>query len=101
MIRKGFIAMAALAGLVPCLSAQANENPRVRLLASTCVTCHGPGGSGQGEVPRLAGQEKAYLQSAMMDQRTEKRETTVMTKYMLGFTPDEIGQLAEYFSTLK
>lgn len=92
---------AVLAGLAPCQSAQASDNPRVRLLATTCVTCHGPGAGGQGAVPALAGQDKAYLREAMMEQRTEKRETTVMTKYMLGFTPEEIGQLAEYFSTLK
>lgn len=101
MIRKSIVAIAVLVGLGSCLSAQASENQRVRLLASTCVTCHGPNGSGQGAVPTLAGQDKAYLQEAMMDQRTEKRETTVMTKYMLGFTPQEIGQLAEYFSKLK
>jgi len=101
MIRKSIVAIAVLVGLGSCLTAQASENQRVRLLASTCVTCHGPNGSGQGAVPTLAGQDKAYLQEAMMDQRTEKRETTVMTKYMLGFTPQEIGQLAEYFSKLK
>ncbi len=101
MIRKSILAIAVLVGLGSCLSAHASENQRVRLLASTCATCHGPNGSGQGAIPALAGQDKAYLQEAMMEQRTEKRETTVMTKYMLGFTPDEIGQLAEYFSKRK
>ncbi|KAF0102371.1 MAG: cytochrome c class I [bacterium] len=101
MIRRSFLAIAVLAGLGPCLSAQASDNPRVRLLASTCVTCHGPGGQSLGAVPSLAGQEKAYLQEAMMEQRAGKRETTVMRKYMNGFTPEEIGQLAEYFSKLK
>lgn len=98
---RAMTTLALLAGLAPCLSAQASDNPRVRLLATTCVTCHGPGGGGQGAIPALAGHDKAYLQDAMMEQRTEKRETTVMTKYMLGFTPEEIGQLAEYFSKLK
>lgn len=101
MIRKSILAITVLAGLGPCLSVQASDNPRVRLLASTCVTCHGPGASGMGAVPSLAGQEKAYLQEAMMEQRTGKRETTVMRKYMLGFTPEEIGQLAEHFSKRK
>ena len=101
MTRKSTIAIALLAGLVPALSALASENQRVRLLSATCITCHGPGGAGQGAIPALAGQDKAHLQETMMEQRTGKRETTVMTKYMLGFTPDEIGQLAEYFSKLK
>jgi cytochrome c553 len=101
MIRRITLVIAVLAGLAPGLQAQASENPRVRLLASTCVTCHGPGGNSLGAVPSLAGQDKAYLQGAMMEQRDGKRETTVMRKYMLGFTPEEIGQLAEHFSKSK
>lgn len=101
MIRKSILAIAVLAGLGPCLSAQASDNPRVRLLASTCVTCHGPNASGMGAVPRLAGQDKTYLQTAMHEQRKGLRETTVMRKYMMGFTDEEIAKLADYFSNLK
>jgi len=101
MIRRSFLAIAVLAGLGSGLSVQASSDPRVRLLASTCATCHGPGGHSLGAIPSLAGQDKAYLLTAMMEQRSGARETTVMRKYMNGFTPEEIGQLAEYFSKLK
>lgn len=52
-------------------------------------------------MPSLAGQDKAYLQTAMMECKTGARETTVMRRYMNGFTDEEITKLAEYFSNLK
>lgn len=101
MIRKSISSLTVLAVLGCGLSVHAGEVPRVRLLASTCVTCHGPGGHSLGAVPSLAGQDPAYLRAAMLEQREGKRDTTVMRKYMLGFTPEEIGQLADYFAKLK
>lgn len=101
MIRSTTVAIALIVGLGPVMSAQASEDRRVRLLASTCITCHGPGGHSLGAIPSLAGQEAAYLKDVMMEQRRGERETTVMSKYMQGYTPEEIGQLAEYFSKLK
>lgn len=100
MIRSATIAIALMAGLGPA-SIQASDILRVQLLASTCANCHGPGGNSLGAIPSLASQDKAYLQDAMMEQRSGTRETTVMRKYMNGFTPEEIGQLAEYFSKQK
>jgi cytochrome subunit of sulfide dehydrogenase len=100
MFRSTTIAIAFMAGL-GSVSVQASDPLRVQLLASTCANCHGPGGHSLGAIPSLASQDKAYLQTAMMEQRSGERETTVMRKYMNGFTPEEIGQLAEYFSKLK
>lgn len=101
MSKRKILAITLLVGLGPCLHAQAGDNQRVRLLASTCYTCHGPGGHSLGAIPSLASLDKAYLQTAMMEQRKGERDTTVMRKYMNGFTVEEIGQLAEYFSRLK
>ena len=101
MIKSATMIFAILAGLGGTLSVQASDNLRVRLLASTCATCHGPGGHSLGAIPSIAGQEKDYLQVAMLEQRSGERETTVMRKYMNGYTAEEIGQLAEYFSKLK
>jgi cytochrome c553 len=101
MIRSRTIAITLLAGLGLSLAAQASEDRRVRLLAATCITCHGPGGVSLGAIPSLAGQDAAYLRDAMMEQRKGERETTVMRKYMMGFTPEEIAQLADHFSKLQ
>jgi len=101
MIRSRTIAITLLAGLGFSLAAHASEDRRVRLLAATCITCHGPAGVSLGAIPSLAGQDASYLRDAMMEQRKGERETTVMRKYMMGFTPEEIAQLADYFSKLQ
>jgi cytochrome c553 len=105
MIKATSLAIAALACL-PSIQAALAAGPaetdrRVRLLAATCITCHGPGGQSLGAVPSLAGQDKTYLQTAMHEQKKGERDTTVMRKYMKGFTDDEIAKLADYFSNLK
>lgn len=73
----------------------------IRLIAATCFNCHGSGGHSLGAVPSLAGRDRAQLQAAMLAQRAGEWETTVMRRYMNGYTPEEIGRLAEYFSNLK
>jgi cytochrome c553 len=105
MIKATSLAIAALACL-PSIQAALAAGPadadrRIRLLAATCNTCHGPGGKSLGAVPALAGQDKTYLQTAMHEQKKGERDTTVMRKYMKGFTDDEIAKLADYFSNLK
>ena len=74
---------------------------QTRIYASTCYICHGPSGKSDQSSPGLAGQDKAYLVQAMKEQKAGKRETTVMKKYMLGFTDAEIEQMAEFFAGIK
>jgi cytochrome subunit of sulfide dehydrogenase len=74
---------------------------QTRIYASTCYICHGPNGKSNQSIPGLAGQDKAYLVQAMKEQKAGKRETTVMKKYMLGFTDAEIEQMAEFFAGIK
>lgn len=74
---------------------------RTQMLASTCFNCHGPDGKSQHAIPGLAGLDKAHLLQAMMECKTGVRQTTVMQKYMLGYTDAELEKLAEYFASLK
>jgi sulfide dehydrogenase cytochrome subunit len=100
MSKKSPLAVAMLAFL-PLASPAFGADPHIRLIASTCLNCHGPGGKSLGAVPGLAGQDQAYLLTAMKEQRSGARETTVMRRYMNGYTEDEMAKLAEYFSGLK
>lgn len=103
MLKSPLLALTLLAcQAAPVQAAEpAQADKRIRLLAATCISCHGQGGHSLGAVPSLAGQDKAYLQTAMMECKTGARETTVMRRYMNGFTDEEITKLAEYFSNLK
>lgn len=92
--------LATLAGLSLLTPAQAAD-PYIRLIASTCINCHGPNGVGMGAVPALAGQDKDYLVQAMLEQKAGTRETTVMRRYMNGYTEQEMVKLAEYFNNIK
>jgi len=97
-------AILALASLVPVqspLAADDQPDPRTRLLAATCGNCHGTHGQSLGATPSLAGQDKAYLLEVMKEFKANTRESTVMRKYVLGYTDEEIAKLAEHFSRLK
>ncbi len=74
---------------------------RTHMLASTCFNCHGPDGKSTHAIPGLAGLDKAHLLQAMIECKTGVRQTTVMQKYMLGYTDAEMEKLAEYFASMK
>lgn len=95
-----------LAADAPCLIGGVEKPASVcamqtRIYASTCYICHGPNGKSEQSIPGLAGQDKAYLVQAMKEQKSGARETTVMRKYMLGYTDAEIEQLAALFASTK
>lgn len=100
MTKKAPQAIAALAAMCMVPSAPATDL-HIKVIASTCMNCHGPGGKSLGAVPGLAGQDSAYLLNAMKEHQSGARETTVMRRYMNGYTEDEMAKLAEYFSSLK
>ncbi|HNA30176.1 MAG TPA: c-type cytochrome [Thiobacillaceae bacterium] len=72
-----------------------------KVITATCFICHGPKGKSSSAIPSLAGQDKAYLVTAMKEFRDGKRETTVMQKYAIGYTDEEYEAMAEYFSKVK
>lgn len=100
------LAGAAGAPTKPCLIAGWENPPSVcvahtKSIAATCYICHGPDGKSLGAIPSLAGQDKAYLVTAMKEFRNGKRESTVMRKYAVGYTDTEYEELAEFFSAIK
>lgn len=97
-MHKLLILLAAGATL---LSTNAFAIPRGELLASSCLSCHGPGGKSKGAIPSLAGLEKAYFIKAMQDFKSGARPASVMNRHAKGYTDAEYEQMAEYFSKLK
>jgi len=68
--------------------------------AATCVACHGDGGiSVASNWPSLAGQHKDYIEHALGEYKAGLRKDPVMGSQASGLTPEEITELATYFSS--
>ena len=83
------------------LSANAHAVSRGELLASTCMSCHGPGGKSKGAIPSLAGLDKGYIVKSLQDFKSGARPSSIMKKHASGYTDAEYELMAEYFSKLK
>ena len=97
-MHKKIILFAAISAL---LSANAFAVPRGELLASTCMSCHGPGGKNRGAIPSIAGLDKAYFVKSMQDFKSGARPASIMKKHAAGYTDAEYEQMGEFFARLK
>ncbi len=71
-------------------------------VSAGCTPCHGAGGISTGVLtPSLAGQDAAYLAAAMRDYASDARSGTNMSGAAKGMKPDEIVNVAAYYSSLK
>ena len=93
--------LALLAAGAALLSTNAFAVSHGEAIASTCLSCHGPGGKSAGAIPGLAGLEKGYIVEAMKDFKSGKRQGTIMKRHAAGYTDAEYAEMAEYFSKLK
>jgi cytochrome c553 len=70
--------------------------------AQTCAACHGADGVGiLPEYPVLAGQHADYIERALGDYRSGKRQNAIMNGFAAQLTEADIKALAAYFSAQK
>ncbi|MFT7413393.1 MAG: cytochrome c553 [Methylophagaceae bacterium] len=73
--------------------------------ATLCASCHGPVGIAVVAMyPNLAGQNEAYLVSALTSYRSKERNggmAAIMQMQAANLTDADIDDLAAYFSSLK
>jgi len=69
---------------------------------SFCFACHGETGLGNKDLPRLAGQKKAFLLKTLnaFKQGDKARSNSPMVKIMGAINQDEIEPLANYISSM-
>ncbi len=94
---------AAVLALAAAGSARA-QTADGRVLAMSCLNCHGPAGKSPGDIPSIAGKSADFLKNALVDFREGKRSgtaSTVMTRLAKGYSDAEIEALAKYIATLK
>ncbi|MGB7816537.1 MAG: c-type cytochrome [Methylotenera sp.] len=103
---KPLIAIWFLANLLMASVASAAEvfvysADHIRTLAASCAACHGTFGNSANATPTLAGLETGYFITQMQGFRNGSRPATVMHHHAKGLDPEEINQLAVYFSAQK
>jgi cytochrome c553 len=65
-----------------------------------CVGCHLEYGEGAREVPRLAGQNRAYLERQLTAFASRDRANDIMHETTKNLTSEQIEEIARYLSTL-
>lgn len=71
--------------------------------ADTCKACHGEAGANpiQPDYPVLAGQHYDYLVAALNQYKSGKRKNASMNGFAAALKPEDIHDLAAYFSSQK
>ncbi len=101
MYKKTTLALAGFVGLA--LSGVAGAaDVHTRVIASTCMSCHGPGGKSSDNVmPTLAGLDKDYFVKSMKDFKSGTRPASIMKRHASGYTDAEFEAMGAYFASLK
>ncbi|MDP2827937.1 MAG: c-type cytochrome [Sulfuricellaceae bacterium] len=73
--------------------------------SQVCVACHGADGNGltppNPDFPKLAGKQPEYLLKQLKDFKSGKRKNDIMSGMVASLSPDDMANLALYFSTQK
>ena len=93
----------ALSAALPALATAADAEAG-KAKAAVCAACHGANGIAQipGD-PNLAGQNEAYLASALKAYRAKQRnggQAAVMQGQAAALSDDDIANLAAYYASL-
>jgi len=68
-------------------------------VSEVCQACHGMDGNSQvPDYPKLAGQNQDYLAKALRDYKSGARKDPTMSGFAGTLTPQDIDNLAAYFS---
>lgn len=89
------------AGLIASPLTALASDAHTRALASTCLSCHGPGGKSQSAMPSLAGIDKTYFVTQMKAFKSGQRPASVMHRHAQGYTDQEFEKMGEYFAAMK
>lgn len=75
------------------------------IASQVCVACHGADGNGitppNPDYPKLAGKQPEYLLKQLKDFKAGKRKNDIMTGMVASLSPDDMSNLALYFSAQK
>jgi sulfide dehydrogenase cytochrome subunit len=98
LARRAWLLAACLAAAGGASTASATEDFRDYVLASACLTCHGPDGAGEGAIPAIAGRSAAEIATALREFRDGRRTATVMGRLAAGYDDAEIERIAAWLT---
>jgi len=92
-------------GLVSALTAHAGDPEAGKLKSYTCTGCHGiPGYKNvypTFHVPKLGGQNEAYIAAALKSYRAGERNHKTMELQSQALSDEDIADIAAYFASLE
>jgi cytochrome c553 len=92
-------ALAVLAALMTAAQpAAAQTSPTGRLLASNCYQCHGTNGRGPG-FEDIAGESVEKIVKELKEMRAGKEGRGLMVKHAMGYTDEQLRELAQWLAT--
>ena len=94
------LTLAASLVLIPGLAtAQANAGPARPAKLGLCSACHGVDGTSRTPgTPHLGGQDRVYLERALSDYRSGKRQHVPMTSLANTLQPRDIQALSAWYA---
>ena len=98
---KKWITTGASLALITLSGLASADALQVRSMAASCSACHGTSGIAQPGMETLAGRPKDDLLKKMRDFKTGKKPATLMHQLSIGFSDEQLEQLAGYFAALK
>jgi cytochrome c553 len=96
-----FGAQAPRTSVAPLPDLRGAPDPPRAVLAS-CARCHGVDGNGRGigAFPKLSGQRREYLHSALQAYARDERHSGIMQPIAAALSAGEMAELAEYYAGL-
>jgi cytochrome c553 len=81
-------------------SAAFAANPQAgREKTKACAACHGPdGNSASPEFPRLAGQNRDYIEHALLGYKSGKRKNPIMAPQAANLSKSDIADIAAFYA---
>ncbi len=78
---------------------QAQDLNKARYLAANCANCHGTDGNALSGNAVLAGYDRDKFIRTMNQYKSGEKPATIMHQIAKGYTDEQIGQLAVFFSS--
>ena len=68
--------------------------------SAVCASCHGPEGKADNPAyPKLAGQYHDYIERALLDYKSGKRQNAIMSGFVATLNEEQIKEIAAWFSS--